>query len=118
MQHFIDFVPVDRHRERLTEAHVGQQSSLHRIFVVLVKVDCEAVPTAHIGIQQDAIPTSLLVFQQNRDIPNVPTLEVNLSSDCPHFHHGTVLDVLKGQPVDVGQLVAFCIHLPVVRVPY
>ena len=122
VQHLVDLVAVDRQRQRAAEVHLAEQVTQHLIpFQGLVDHQRGG---ALVGVlpQEHPVLAARLVLLEHRELLEVDGVslgggEVHLPADDLAVVHLQVLQPPAHDPVDVGELVACAVDLPVERVP-
>ena len=116
----IDDLPaVDAERQRPSEAAISEQRAHHGILVGVVLIQIHgSLPRGCRLPAQYPVSATLAVLHQQRIIHELdpPALHIDLSGNGLERNRLRALHKRHFHPVDVGKLVPFRIHLPVIRV--
>ncbi len=118
VEELVHGLAVDGVREAGAEVDVLHQLAHDRVGVALVHVERE--PTGGVGPAQYLVAVGLSALCQQGEVgeADVAVLEVDVAGAGPQGDGFSVLDQIGDDAVDVGELVAFGVDLPVVGVAH
>ncbi len=112
-----DELPVDAQRECLAELRIGEQWSQVSICAVLIEVQNVAGRGARVVIEQDPVIAAVSPFQKQGDVAeHQRILIIHFARQHLEIDHIDALQGLQVNAIDVRQLVARWVNLPVVGV--